>query len=167
MALIFPAGPTPGQLYPADPGTSGVTQYRWNNTKGTWDAVLSAVSLGTANQGAFNNYQWPATDGAAGYQLQTDGAGNLSWQLESNNNLQALGVSPLFDGVLDTFTLVELGTSTPFTPVPSSNIIVFLGGVPQTPGPLNAYVVVGNQIQFSTPPPTGTTFYAISSTVVV
>jgi hypothetical protein len=150
-----------------NPGTSGVTQYEWNNAKGVWDAVLSTISLGSPNQAAYNDYQWPVADGSAGYQLQTDGAGNLSWALESNNNLQALGVSPLFDGILDTFTLVELGTPTPFTPTPSTNVIVFLGGVPQIPGPLNAYVIVGNQIQFSTPPLAGTTFYAISSIVVV
>ena len=165
MALIFPPGPTTGQLFPPNPGTSGVSQWKYDGAK--WVTVPTTVSLGSPKQGAFNDYQWPAADGPAGYQLQTDGAGNLSWQLESNNNLQALGVSPLFDGVLDTFTLVELGTATPFTPTPSTNIIVFLGGVPQIPGALNAYTVVGNQIQFSTAPLIGTTFYAISSVVIV
>lgn len=164
-ALVFPPAPTPGQLYPPDPGTSGVTQYRWDNTKGVWDAVYSAVSLGSPNQGAFNNYQWPLTDGTPGYQLQTDGAGNLSWELESNNNIQAIGITPLPDGFNNTFTLVELGTFISYTPVPSTNIIVFLGGVPQIPN--TAYSIVGDQISFTDVPPVGTTFYAISSTVVV
>lgn len=165
MALQFPPSPTPGQLYDPNPGISGVTQYRWNNTKGTWDAVLSVVSLGTQNQGVFNSYQWPATDGPAGYQLQTDGSGNLSWELEANANIQALGVTPLFDGVSRTYTLTELGTGTFFTPVPSTNIVVFLGGVPQIP--TLAYTVSGNQITFTDPPLIGSTFYGISNTVIV
>jgi hypothetical protein len=162
MALIFPPGPSVGDLYPLNPGTSGVSQYQWDGAK--WNAVTSMVSLGAANQGAFNAYQWPATDGPAGYQLQTDGAGTLSWSLESNNSIQALGVTPIFDGISDTYTLTELGTSTFFTPVPSTNIVVFLGGVPQVP--TVSYTVTGNQIQFSSPPPVGTTFYGISSVVV-
>jgi len=162
-AIVFPSSPTPGQLYDPNPGVSGVTQYRWNNIKGTWDAVLSSVSLGSPNQGAFNDYQWPATDGPAGYQLQTDGAGNLSWSLEANTSIQALGLSTLIDGVSFTYTLTELGTSTFFTPTPSTNIVVFLGGVPQTP---TAYSVTGNQITFTDAPPAGATFYGISNITV-
>ena len=107
-ALSFPTSPTSGQLYPPNPGISGVTQYRWNNTAGTWDAVISTVSLGSPNQGAFNDYQWPLADGAAGRQLTTDGAGNLSWSGEADINIQALGITPLCDGVSATFTL-EIG----------------------------------------------------------
>jgi hypothetical protein len=123
------------------------------------------VSLGTTNQGAFNAYQWPAADGPAGYQLQTDGSGNLSWELEANSNLQAVGITPVIDGISSTYTLVEFGTATFFTPVPSTNIVVFLGGVPQTP--TVSYSISGNQITFTDPPPAGTTFYAISATVIV
>ena len=162
MALIFPSGPAAGDLYPADPGTSGVTQYRWDGDK--WNAVLSTISLGAANQGAFNTYQWPAADGAAGRQLTTDGAGNLTWSGEADVSIQAVGITPLCDGVSSTFTLVEYGTGTFFTPVPSANIVVFLGGVPQVPT-VN-YTVVGNQIQFTDIPPNGTTFYAISNIAV-
>jgi hypothetical protein len=161
-ALIFPPAPAVGQRYPANPGTAGISQWRWDGTK--WNAVLSTVSLGATNQDAFNDYQWPNSDGSAGYQLQTDGAGNLSWGLEANASIQALGVTPLFDGVSSNYTLVELGTGTFFTPTPSANIVVFLGGVPQTP--TIAYLVSGNQITFTDPPPVGTTFYAISNIVV-
>ena len=160
-ALLFPTSPTPGQLYPVNPGTSGVTQYRWNNTAGTWDAVLSTVSLGSPKQGAFNDYQWPATDGAAGRQLTTDGAGNLTWSGEADINIQAVGITPLIDGVSYTYTLVQYGTGTFFTPSPSTNLVVFLGGVPQVPT-VN-YTVAGNQITFTDLPPNGTTFYAIST----
>jgi hypothetical protein len=162
MALVFPVAPAVGQKYPVDPGTSGVSQYQWDG--GKWNAVLSTISLGSSNQGSFNSYNWPASDGTAGYQLQTDGAGNLSWQLESNNSIQALGVTPAIDGISTIYTLVEYGTATFFTPNPSANIVVFLGGVPQVPSV--AYTVSGNQITFTGVPPVGTSFYAISSIVV-
>jgi len=162
-AIVFPSSPTPGQLYDPNPGVSGITQYRWNNTKGTWDAVLSTVSLGSPNQGAFNDYQWPVADGLAGRQLTTDGAGNLSWSGEADVSIQALGLSTLIDGTSFTYTLTELGTPTFFTPTPSTNIVVFLGGVPQTP---TNYGVSGNQITFADAPPAGTTFYAISNITV-
>jgi len=162
MALLFPIGPSVGDLYPADPGTSGVTQYQWDGFK--WNAVTPMVSLGVANQGAFNAYSWPATDGPAGYQLQTDGAGNLSWSLEADSSIQAIGLFEVIDGVSDTYTLVELGTNIFFTPNPSTNIVVFLGGVPQIP--TAAYTVTGSQIKFASPPLIGTTFYAISNIVI-
>jgi hypothetical protein len=163
MAIVFPPAPAVGQKYPVNPGVSGVTQYTWDGSK--WNAVYSSVSIGNANQGIFNAYKWPAADGTPGYQLQTDGAGNLSWQLEANNNIQAIGITPLPNGLNSIFTLVELGTFISYTPVPATNIIVFLGGVPQIP--TTSYTIVADQITFTDVPPAGTTFYAISNTVVV
>jgi hypothetical protein len=162
MALVFPVAPTVGQLYPVNPGTSGVTQYEWDGVK--WMAVTSSVSLGSPNQGAFNDYTWPLADGAAGRQLETDGAGNLSWAGSADVSIQAVGITPLIDGVSFTYTLVEYGTGTFFTPVPSTNLVVFLGGVPQIQT-VN-YSVTGNQITFTDLPPNGTTFYAISNIIV-
>ncbi len=162
MALVFPVGPTVGDLYPPDPGLSGTSQYQWDG--GKWNAVLSTISLGSTNQGAYNQYEWPLTDGVAGYQLQTDGTGNLTWSIPAVASMEVLGLLEPFDGVLQAFTLVKAGTSTPFTPVPATNIIVFLGGVPQIP--TNSYSVVGNTIVFTQAPLTGTTFYAISNTVL-
>jgi len=169
MALVFPSAPTPGQLYPLDPGTSGVSQYKWNNTKGVWNTVDTTVSLGVANQGAFNQYQWPLTDGTAGRQLTTDGAGNLSWDVTAAPALQMLGVLEPFDGVNTDFTLIELGSSpvVPFTPVPSTNIVVFLGGVPQLPVASFIVLTGSNTLRFQAPPLAGSTFYAISSVVTV
>ena len=161
-ALIFPPGPAVGQKFPANPGTSGVTQWQYDGTK--WVVVPSMINLGSPNQGAFNDYQWPATDGAAGRQLTTDGAGNLTWSGEADVSIQALGITPLCDGVSATFTLVLYGTGTFYTPTPSTNIVVFLGGVPQVPT-VN-YSVAGNQITFTDVPPNGTTFYAISNITV-
>ena len=161
MALVFPTSPSIGDLYPPDPGVSGVSQYQYDGAK--WNAVLPAVSLGIANQGAYNEYQWPLADGTAGYQLTTDGTGNLSWDVTSSPSLEILGLLEPIDGTSLFYTLVLAGSTTPFTPNPPTNIVVFLGGVPQIP--TAAYTVSGNTIRFTEPPLIGSTFYAISSTV--
>jgi hypothetical protein len=161
MALVFPVGPAIGDLYPPNPGLPGVTQYVFTGTK--WNAVLSTVSLGTTNQGAYNQYQWPSTI-VPGNQLQVDASGNLSWEVPAASSLEILGFLEPFDGTNIAFTLVLAGTSTPFTPVPSSNIVIFLGGVPQLPGA--SFSVSSNTVTFTQPPLAGTTFYAISSVIV-
>jgi hypothetical protein len=122
------------------------------------------VSLGVANQGAYNQYQWPATSGTNGLQLTTDGAGTLSWSSPAAPNLEILGLLEPFDGVNIAFTLIYAGTTNPFTPVPSTNVVIFLGGVPQTPSV--SYSVSGNTVTFTAPPLAGTTFYALSSVVL-
>ena len=161
-ALVFPSAPTIGQRYPANPGTSGITQYRWDGTK--WNVVLPVVSLGTANQTAYNNYNWPLTDGALGEQITTDGAGNLSWEVPATTELVLLdNLDTQFNNLKTSFNLTLSGN--PFTPTPSTNILVFLGGVPQIPGVANAYTVIGDAIIFSSAPAVGTTFYAISSVI--
>ena len=159
MALIFPVGPVVGQRFPADPGLSGVSQWQYDGAK--WNSVLSTVSLGSPNQSAFNGYSWPLTDGAANKQLTTDGAGSLTWADPATPTLQVLSLLEVVDGVLQDFTLVEAGSATPFSPSPSTNIVVFLGGVPQIPQA--SYTVSTNTIRFTEAPLTGTTFYAISS----
>ena len=73
-------------------------------------------------------------------------------------------ISSLFDGVTTSFSLEIAGVA--YTPVPDSNIAVFLGGVPQTPGAANAYTVSGFTINFSSPPPAGTNFYAFTVALV-
>lgn len=158
MALLFPDSPSLGELYPPNPGTSGVTQYKWDGAK--WNAVLSSISLGSPKQGAYNDYQWPSTSGLPDQQLTTDGAGNLTWTANSSVSFQALGITPAFDGVSQTYTLVELGTSVFYTPNPATNLVVFVGGVPQIP--VISYSVSGNQITFLDPPPQNATFYAVS-----
>ena len=162
MALVFPVAPAVGERFPVDPGTSGVSQWMWDG--GKWNTVKTTVSLGAANQGAFNTYQWPLADGLVNQQLTTDGAGNLSWGLSALPSLQILSLLEPFDGVAQSFTLVEFGTTTPYTPDPSGNIVVFLGGVPQIP--VNSYTTFGNTITFTEAPLAGSTFYAISSTVL-
>ena len=161
MALIFPVAPAIGDLYDPNPGVSGVTQYRWDGAK--WNAVLSTVSLGAANQGAYNSYQWPLVDGIADQQLTTDGAGNLTWNVPAAPSIQILGLDGPFDGTRVAFTLVEAGGSTPFIPVPSTNIVVFLGGVPQLPTAAYSITPTTSTIIFTEAPLFGTTFYAISN----
>ena len=159
MALVFPNPATVGQKFPVDPGLSGVSQWQYDGAK--WNAVLSTVSIGATNQGAFNAYKWPATDGAADKQLTTDGAGTLIWSDASTPSLQVLSLLEPFDGLATFFTLIDPVTSAPFAPNPSTNLIVFLGGVPQIPSA--AYTVTLSTIQFLEPPLLGTTFYALSS----
>lgn len=158
-ALDFPPAPTPGQLYPS-PAVSGVTQYYWDNTVGVWNTMATFVKLNNPN--AYNSYVWPLTDGQPGQQLETDGAGNLSWQNAADPEFFYLGLDPSvpFDGVQTTFTLIDPVTTNAYTPTPASNIEVFLGGVPQEYS--TAYTITGAQINFTNPPLTGTTFFAVT-----
>ena len=55
MALTFPAGPTPGQVYTAPNGI----EYTWNNTLGVWEGsaggpIPTAASLAEAAAGTIN-----------------------------------------------------------------------------------------------------------------
>jgi len=158
-ALVFPASPNLGDVFP-DPPISGVSQWEWDGSK--WNSTTLFVRLNDLT--AFNSYVWPPVDGVPGTQLTTDGAGNLTWSGEADLSIQALGITPNFDGVSQNYTLVKLGTGIFFTPIPSTNLVVFLGGVPQTP--TVSYTVSGNQITFLDPPPIGTTFYAISNVTI-
>ena len=65
-------------------------------------------------------------------------------------------ISGLFDGLTAVFTLKVSGAAT--APSPLSNILVVLGGVPQSP--TTAYTVAGSVITFAAPPKTGTSFMA-------
>jgi len=67
-------------------------------------------------------------------------------------------ISSFFNGLTTAFQLRVNGAAT--APTPSSNIMVFLGGIAQTPGAGNAYTVSGVTINFSAPPPAGAAFYA-------
>jgi hypothetical protein len=67
-------------------------------------------------------------------------------------------ITPLFDGSATNFPLTVGGV--PYSPTPTSNIMVFLGGVVQIPGAGNAYTVFGSTLIFTTPPTAGMSFYA-------
>jgi len=65
-------------------------------------------------------------------------------------------ISGSFNGTLTAFPLRVGGTNYP--PSPSTNIMVFVGGVPQVPGV--SYTVSGSTITFTSPPPANSYFYA-------
>jgi hypothetical protein len=67
-------------------------------------------------------------------------------------------ISASFDGIATAFPLSIGGTA--YIPTPTSNIMVFIGGVAQTPGAAGAYIIVGSTISFTSAPPAGATFYA-------
>jgi hypothetical protein len=67
-------------------------------------------------------------------------------------------ISGLFNGTTTSFTLAVSSVAT--APTPSTNIMVFIGGVPQTPGATGAYTITGSTITFTTAPPTGASFIA-------
>ena len=164
-AIVFPTTPTDGDRYPVNPGVAGTAQWQWSATSGTWNVVPNFVSLGPTNQDAYNSYEWPNLDGTVGQQLTTDGAGNLAWSVSATTKLVLLDdISGSFNNLTTSFNLTISGI--PFFPTPTTNILVFLGGVPQIPGATNAYQVINDAIIFASAPLVGTTFYAISSVIV-
>lgn len=65
-------------------------------------------------------------------------------------------ISSGFNGANTSFSLTI--SSIAYTPTPSGNLMVFLGGIAQIPG--DAYTVSGSTITFSDPPPASASFYA-------
>lgn len=157
-AYNFPNSPSLNQYYP-DPPEAGKTQYKWDGS--VWQIVTPFVQTG--RQDAYNNYEWPTAVGSVGTQLTSDGSGGLTWEQSAFTTFALVSINEAFDGVRTSFTLVNPGTTTPFIPTPSSNILVFLGGVPQIPN--TAYSIIGSTIEFTEAPLAGSTFYAISSKV--
>jgi hypothetical protein len=160
-ALSFPNNPVDGQRYPNNPGIDGTAQYEWNAAKGAWNIVSPYIKANT--QPVFNGYVWPEDAPTEdGFQLLANTDGTLNWGPGADPVAKSLGVLENFDGIRSEFTLVESGTITPFTPEPSSNIVIFLGGVPQIPGPGAAYTVEDDKITFSEAPALGTVYYGFS-----
>jgi hypothetical protein len=125
---------------------------------GVWNTVATFVKLN--NQNAYNAYVWPTTAGLPGQQLETDGLGGLSWEAAADPTLLPLGIQGFFDGIQSSFPLINLLTTNVYTPVPSTNIEVILGGVPQDP--FTAYTIAGNIINFTNAPAANTTFFAFT-----
>ena len=71
-----------GQPQGVRPGGAGITILADGTITVNSQSVVGLMKLGqtpTTAGNAYNGYTWPISDGAAGTQLQTDGAGNLSW----------------------------------------------------------------------------------------
>lgn len=98
----------------------------------------------------------------AGFGVAIDTAGALSVTpaVLPQPTLINLGALEPVDGTNFTFTLVEYGTTTPVTLTSTTNLVIFLGGVPQLPG--TSYTVAGNQVTFVSAPPSGTTFLGMT-----
>lgn len=158
MSYSFPTNPSDGDRYPADPGVIGKVQFQWDAGLGVWGVVQSTIR--SNNQLAFNEYVWPNSPEEDGYQLTSSSTGELNWTPAAIPVVKALSLLESIDGIETQFTLVETGTSTPFSPTPSENIIVFLGGVVQIKDA--AYSVTGSQIVFTEAPPSGTIFSAVT-----
>jgi hypothetical protein len=157
-AVVFPSSPTLNQVFPAGAGTSGVSQWKWDGTK--WNVV--PVFVRTNNQLAYNSYTWPVSDATEpGFQL-TDKLGNgvLTWDVPGGPFVNIDDISGSFNGTTTAFALAISGVAYP--PSPATNIVVYLGGVPQIPGAGNAYTVTGSTITFTEAPATSTTFYAFT-----
>ena len=144
----------------ASTAQSGVVQLNDTVTSTSTTQAATANALKTAYDLA--NAAVPKSSYTAkGDILGGTGAGTftapgLKWANLGFQNLDDVGGS--FNGVTVSFPLTLGGV--PYTPNPSSNIMVFLGGVPQVPGVGNAYTVTGSTLTFSNAPATGTSFYA-------
>jgi hypothetical protein len=159
-AIIFPPTPSVGDLYPPGAGSPGVSQWEWDGAK--WNVVPVFVRLN--NQLAYNSYQWPSVIGTVpGYQLTDNLAdGVLSWEIPGGPFFYLDDISAQFDGVAFEFTLQRGGSN--FSVDPTSNLIVVLGGIVQTPG--SSYTITGandERIRFVSAPAPGATFAAISN----
>ena len=93
-----------------------------------------------------------ALTAAAGYDLQQQ-IDAIAFKFLDN-------MGPQFDGVQTSFTMTMLGV--PYTPSVPSNVLVFLGGVPQTYGLGAAYTISGSTINFTAAPPATTSFFAVT-----
>jgi len=98
--------------------------------------------------------------GTDGQYLKADStaAAGISWS--DVQFIQFDNISSSFDGVTVAFPLKVGGVAK--APVPSTNIMVYLGGVAQIPGAGNAYTVAGSTITFTLAPSAGTFFYAVT-----
>jgi hypothetical protein len=86
-------------------------------------------------------------------------ASGLRWATTTAVSFVALdNISSSFNGVTTAFPL-SIGAA-PYAPSPSTNLMVFLGGVPQIPGAGQAYTVSGSTITFDSAPLVGMSFYA-------
>jgi hypothetical protein len=102
--------------------------------------IQNVTTTGRANLNSVGNVQ--ILGGTAGYVLQTDGAGNLSWTHPTGNITSILDQQIFGDGATVNFTLV--------TPTVTNAVIVSINGVMQIPGV--AYTVTGSTITFTEAP---------------
>jgi hypothetical protein len=140
-ALNFPANPTDGQLYP-DPAQPGVTQYIYNDTKGTWLTVFRGVETVTGVNpilvgGTTNN---PAVSIRPSSQTQ---AGSMS--AADKTKLDNLNPSP--GTVTDITAGLGLGAPAAGNTITSSGTINLLPPTPTVIGGVRAGTGVATSAQ--------------------
>lgn len=134
-------------------------------------AVLPAPSL--LNREFFVIVTVPGTFTPTGGVPQTTNDGD--WLLSDGSQWVYYGVGPTpvtpvrlvflddvssqFNGARVSFSLRVSGVPI----LPSSNLLIFIGGVPQVPGSGASYTVTGSTITFTGPPPTGSTFIGVTA----
>jgi hypothetical protein len=99
--------------------------------------------------------------GTTGQVLTVDPAAatGLKWSTPNAPAIYNLDdISGSFTGAAVTFPLTIGGIA--YAPNPTSNIMVFIGGIAQTPGAGGGYTITGSTITFTSAPPTGVSFYA-------
>jgi hypothetical protein len=119
----------------------GSSSFTFNSNTGTV-TMQNVTTTGVANLNNVGNVQ--IAGGTAGYVLQTDGTGNLSWTAPTGNITSILDQQFFGDGSTVSFTLI--------TPSVTNAVIVSLNGVMQIPSV--AYTVSSGTITFTEAPQT-------------
>lgn len=96
-----------------------------------------------------------------GVLIANDGTISIDLATITPTRFLPLTITPAFDGVRQTFTLLDPSLN-PWTVNPPDNLMVFVGGVIQIP--LAAYSISGTDITFTGVPPIGASFYAVTTT---
>ena len=139
--------------FPIAAAGGNTTQIQYNNN-GALDAsdtftftsntstvtIQNVTTTGRANLNNVGNVQ--IAGGTAGYVLQTDGTGNLSWTAPTGNITSILDQQIFGDGSTTSFTLI--------TPSVTNAVIVSINGVMQIPD--TAYTVSSDVITFTEAP---------------
>ena len=127
--------------YNVDGVLNGSDSFTFNSNTGTV-TMQNVTTTGVANLNNVGNVQ--IAGGTAGYVLQTDGTGNLSWTAPTGNITSILDQQFFGDGSTVSFTLI--------TPSVTNAVIVSLNGVMQIPSV--AYTVSSGTITFTEAPQT-------------
>ena len=148
--------------------TSIETQTGTNATKAVTPFTLQATSIpkatllakGSLVGATASGTPADVTVGTDGQYLKADSTVSTGVSWSNVQFIQFDDISSSFDGVTVAFPLTVGAVAK--SPVPSTNIMVYLGGVAQTPGAGNAYTVAGSTITFNSAPLAGTFFYAVT-----
>ena len=118
--------------------------------------ALTVTPSGTLSAALATNTTVGVIKPGPGLTVQADGTLTLDAGPKIVQQIDDL--TPQFDGVRTSFGLAIGGT--PYSPPSINNILISLGGIVQTP--VASFSVNGANITFTSPPPTGASFYGIA-----